>query len=91
VVGGVLSYAAELGVASLVIAGEVFDDGDVADALASAGAGAGVAGGAGAGVAGVGGGVTVVSLVERFGVERAMTDTTAGVAEVVADHLVTPG
>jgi glycerate 2-kinase len=72
VVGGVLSYAAELGIAVLVIAGEVFDDGEVAVALSNAGAGAGV---------------TVVSLVERFGAERAMADTAACVTEVVASHL----
>jgi glycerate 2-kinase len=80
VVGGVLSYAAERGVAVLVIAGEVFDDGDVAAALSTAAAAAGAPADAGAGV-------TVVSLVERFGAERAMADTTACVTEVVAGHL----
>ena len=72
VVGGVLSYAAELGLPALVIAGEVFDDAAVADALAGAG-------------------VTVVSLVERFGTSRSMADTAACVTEVVADYLASGG
>jgi glycerate kinase len=80
VVGGVLSYAAELGIPALVVAGEVFDDVDVASALA------GAAGAAGAGS----GGVTVVSLVERFGSDRAMADTAACVTEVVAGYLSAP-
>lgn len=80
VVGGVLSYAAELGIPALVVAGEVFDDVDVASALP------GAAGSAGAGSAGV----TVVSLVERFGSDRAMADTAACVIEVVAGYLSAP-
>lgn len=75
VVGGVLSYAAELGLPVLVIAGEVFDDAAVADALAGGGDAR----------------VTVVSLVERFGTARAMADTAACVTEVVAGYLAADG
>jgi glycerate 2-kinase len=70
VVGGVLGYATELGRPTLVVAGEVFDDAEVAAALSGGEAG-----------------VTVVSLVERFGDERARQDTAACITEVVADHL----
>jgi glycerate 2-kinase len=73
VVGGVLSLAAEVGLPTLVVAGQVFDDVEVTSALAGSGVGP----------------VTVVSLVERFGEERAWHDTTACVTEVVADHLAT--
>jgi glycerate kinase len=84
VVGGVLSYAAELGVPALVVAGEVFDDVEVASALAGAsGSGSGHGSGSGRGV-------TVVSLVERFGAERAMADTAVCVTEVVAHYLAAP-
>jgi glycerate 2-kinase len=71
VVGGVLGYAAELGLPALVVAGEVFDDAEVT---------AGLAGGGNAPV-------SVVSLVERFGDERARRDTAACITEVVAQYL----
>jgi len=78
VVGGVLAYAAELGIPALVVAGQVFDDDEVAGALGSGGDGPSGSGGAT---------VTVVSLAERFGMERATTDTAACITEVVAAHL----
>lgn len=71
VVGGVLSLAGELAVPALVIAGEVFDVGEVAT-LASQLTDAPV---------------TVVSLVEWFGDDRARSDTLACIGEVVAEHL----
>ena len=77
VVGGVLSLASELNLPVLVVAGEVFDDAEVNRALAHGGQGSEQAA------------VTVVSLVERFGAERAMADTQACITEVVATHLAT--
>lgn len=70
VVGGVLGLAAELGVPALVVAGQVFDDTEVADLLGGTGAP-----------------VTVVSLVERYGVGRATGDTAGCITEVVTDHV----
>lgn len=69
VVGGVASYAADLGIPVLAIAGRVFHD-EIVD-----------------GVASLGGTFTAVSLVERFGEERSLTDATGCIAEVVVDHL----
>jgi glycerate kinase len=64
-VGGVVSLAAEVGLPSLVVAGDVYDDvrRHVADD------------------------VTVVSLVERFGEDRARNDTAACIADAVAAFL----
>jgi glycerate kinase len=71
VVGGVLGLAGELGVPVLVIAGALFDGALVA-ALAAKVTRAPV---------------TVVSLVDRFGGERARADTVACVGEVVGGYL----
>lgn len=68
VVGGVLALAGELGVPALVIAGEVFDAEQVA-ALAAGMTSAPV---------------TVVSLVEQFGQERAFGDTLNCIRSIVA-------
>jgi glycerate kinase len=72
VVGGVLALAGELGIPTLVVAGEVFDAEQVA-ALAAQVSDAPV---------------TFVSLVERFGDERSRSDTLACISEVVAEHVV---
>jgi glycerate kinase len=71
VVGGVLTLAGELGIPTLVVAGQVFDAEQVTELAAQ------VSGAA----------VTFVSLVERFGETRARTETLACVSEVVAEHL----
>jgi glycerate kinase len=71
VVGGVIGLAGEVGIPALVVAGEVFDADEV-DRLAC-----------GLNPCGV----TVVSLVETFGEERALTDTLSCIAEVVVNHL----
>lgn len=63
VVGGVVEFAADLGVPVLVVVGQVYGEHDVA------------------------GDVTIVSLVERYGEERAMRDTTACIEDAVAAHL----
>lgn len=72
VVGGMLELAAEFEVPVLVVAGEVLDD--VLDGPLGAERTAGVD-------------VTVVSLVERFGRERALADVAGCVAEAVAEQL----
>jgi glycerate kinase len=71
VVGGVLALAGELGVPALVVAGEVFDTAQVMTLAAGVSAAP----------------VTFVSLVERFGEERARADTVGCVGEVVTAHL----
>jgi glycerate kinase len=75
VVGGVLALAGEAGIPALVIAGEVFDQVEVVH-LARESCPAGV---------------TVVSLVERFGKDRAVSETLRCVNEVVAGHLKLTG
>lgn len=71
VVGGVAELAAEFGVPVLVVAGEVFDG--FGDRVTAERARWER--------------VTAVSLVERFGDERAHADTVACISEVVAAHL----
>jgi glycerate kinase len=71
VVGGVIGLAGEMGIPALVVAGEVCDSDEV-DRLAGRLNPSGV---------------TVVSLVDRFGEERALTDTRACIAEAVEGHL----
>jgi glycerate kinase len=71
VVGGVLTLAGELGVPSLVVAGEVFDSERVE--LLAAGLSTAP--------------VTVVSLVEQFGEDLARSATADLVGQVVADFL----
>jgi len=71
VVDGALALAGELALPAPVIAGEVFDAEQVAVVAAEVSSAP----------------VTVVSLVERFGDQRARKETLACVGEVVADHL----
>jgi glycerate kinase len=71
VVGGVLTLAGELGIPSLVVAGEVFDPDQVTELAAQVSDAP----------------VTFVSLVERFGETRARTGTLACVSDVVAEYL----
>jgi glycerate kinase len=71
VVGGVLALAGELGVPGLVLAGEIFDAPQVASLSGTLDSA----------------GVTVVSLVERFGEQRAKRDTLACIAEAITEHL----
>ena len=71
VVGGVLTLAGELGIPTLVVAGEVFDPDQVTELAAQVSDAP----------------VTFVSLVERFGETRARTETLACLSEVVAEHL----
>jgi glycerate kinase len=71
VVGGVLTLAGELGIPTLVVAGEVFDPDQVTELAAQVSDAP----------------VTFVSLVERFGETRARTGTLACVSDVVAEYL----
>jgi glycerate kinase len=73
VVGGVRELAADLGVPLLVVVGRVYEGADAAlsSALPAAAPGS----------------VSVVSLVERFGEDRAMNDTLACVESAVTTHL----
>lgn len=73
VVGGVCALAAEHGVPVLVIVGDRIDDEPVVTAITTARAASA--------------GLTIVSLTERFGRERAWADPCAGVRQVVAEYL----
>lgn len=84
-VGGVVGLAAAAGVPALVVAGEV--DPEAAAALAGAYASASCAAPSASASHPGAAGVTAVSLVERFGRERAVAETAACAAAVVTAHL----
>jgi glycerate kinase len=96
VVADAVDLAARVAVADLVLTGEGYLDeqsfrgkavGGVAALAAEAGVPVLIV--AGEVDPGVDPGVPTVSLVERFGRERAMADTLACIGEAVADHLTT--